>query len=76
VRSKPVGQLLPNEFGIFDILGNVAEWCNDLNPTNQERSIRGGATGGAIRYLDVKRVGTMQPNQEYNSNGFRIARTL
>ena len=28
-RAWPCGQLLPNELGLFDMLGNVAEWCQD-----------------------------------------------
>jgi serine/threonine protein kinase/formylglycine-generating enzyme required for sulfatase activity len=28
-RACPVGQLLPNELGLFDTLGNLWEWCHD-----------------------------------------------
>jgi formylglycine-generating enzyme required for sulfatase activity len=29
VRTWPVGTLKPNDFGLFDTLGNVFTWCQD-----------------------------------------------
>ena len=30
-RTRPVASLKPNDLGLFDILGNVNEWCYDLD---------------------------------------------
>ncbi len=32
-RTHPVAQLLPNQYGVFDMLGNGMEWCLDNRQT-------------------------------------------
>jgi formylglycine-generating enzyme required for sulfatase activity len=29
-HAQPCGRLLPNDLGLFDMLGNVREWCHDV----------------------------------------------
>ncbi len=51
--SESVGQLLPNEWGLYDMSGNAQEWCLDLYGSYSEEAAIDplGATEGENRVL-------------------------
>lgn len=73
-KTHNVGMKKPNELGIYDMNGNVWEWCTNLFNKNSlvNRIVCGGSWGGKANYL------ALNTHLEYDSNnspsyvGFRI----
>jgi len=56
-KTHVVGQKKPNGFGIYDLYGNVSEWCEDVySPTYYKESPVSDPPGPASPGKDVKRV--------------------
>ena len=75
-RPHEVGQLGPNELGIFDMSGNVWEWCEDWYDKGRDRVLRGGSWIINAEYCRVSYRFYNDPGYRYNYIGFRLARSL
>jgi sulfatase modifying factor 1 len=86
-RTHTVGQKLPNELGIYDMCGNVLEWCSDwkgeysailsVNPQGNsqgtERVLRGGSWKNSAPYCTSSHRHSYVPFNEGSDCGFRLA---
>ena len=56
-KTHPAGQKKPNGFGIYDLYGNVSEWCEDVySPSYYKESPATDPYGPPNPGKDVKRV--------------------
>ena len=64
----------PNELGIYDMSGNVLEWCEDLyDSSSSRRMYRGGSLYAYARYCRVSIRNFDTPDNESDCLGLRLA---
>ena len=88
-KSHPVAQKQPNELGLYDMSGNVSEWCwdryGDYSSSSQTdpqgsnsgeyRVLRGGGWNGSDGFCRVAYRGRYYPYFRRNDLGFRLVRS-
>ena len=80
-KTQPVGSFPPNDFGIHDTAGNVAEWIDDCTdktpaPACLKRAVRGGSFTSKVEFITAYSQVAITASKSRKSIGFRLAQEI
>ena len=73
--TRPIGTKEPNFMNVYDMTGNVEEFCFDLDYSIY-RVRRGGSWASGPKNLQIGLHESNVPSQGSYTTGFRLARTI